>query len=144
MKRNSRLSLALHALGHMAAQPDQSRTSAEIAEQHATHPAFVRRVLGLLKDGGILRSEKGHAGGWSLARSADEIALSDVYVALGERFLRPEPEGSENPVTCAIERALRGKVETALDLAEATLIAELKRTSIASLAIDPDRQVKDH
>lgn len=144
MKRNSRLSLALHALGHMAAEPDKSRTSSQIAEQHSTHPAFVRRVLGLMKDGGILRSEKGHAGGWSLARPADEITLADVYTALGERFLRPEAEGEDNPVTCAIERALRGQVETALDRAEATLITELKQTTIASLVVDPELKLKNY
>ncbi|MFQ6548889.1 Rrf2 family transcriptional regulator [Aestuariibius sp. 2305UL40-4] len=135
MKRNSRLSLALHTLGHMAADPGRPLTSAEIAGHSDTHPAFVRRVLGPLKDGGILRSEKGHAGGWSLARPAEEITLADVYVALGERFLRPEPEGEDNPVTCAIEKALRGGVEIALDRAEATLIAELAHMTIASLAI---------
>ncbi|MEL6452342.1 MAG: Rrf2 family transcriptional regulator [Pseudomonadota bacterium] len=135
MKRNSRLSLALHTLGHMAADPGQPRTSAEIAGHSQTHPAFVRRVLGLLKDGGLLRSDKGHAGGWSLARPAEEITLADVYVALGERFLRAEPEGEDNPVTCLVERALRGTVEVALDRAEATLIEELRRTTIASLAV---------
>ncbi|MEM9797395.1 MAG: Rrf2 family transcriptional regulator [Pseudomonadota bacterium] len=134
MKRNSRLSLALHALGHMATDPDRARTSSEIAGQNQTHPAFVRRVLGLLKEAGLLRSEKGHSGGWSLARPPDQITLADVYVALGERFLRPEPDGADNPVTCAIERALRGEVEIALDRAEATLIAELSRTTIATLA----------
>ena len=134
MKRNSRLSLALHALGHMAADPDYPRTSVEIAEHNATHPAFVRRVLGLLKEGGLLRSEKGHSGGWFLSRSPDEITLADVYLALGERFMRPEPTGDENPITCAIERALRGEVEIALDRAEATLVEELKRTTIARLA----------
>lgn len=133
MKRNSRLSLALHALGHMAADPERKWPSAEIAENMDTHPAFVRRVLGLLKKGGILRSEKGHSGGWSLARAPGEISLADVYRALDERFLRPEAPGDDNPVTCRIERALRGAVDGALDRAEETLIADLGRTSIAAL-----------
>ena len=134
MKRNSKLSLALHALGHMAAEPDRPRTSAEIADHNQTHPAFVRRVLGLLRKSALLTSEKGHQGGWMLARSPDQITLADVYVALGERFLRPEPMGEENPIACGIERALQGEIEIALDRAEATLIAELQRTSIAHLA----------
>ena len=134
MKRNSKLSLALHALGHMAADPNYPRTSVEIAEHNKTHPAFVRRVLGLLREEGLLRSEKGHSGGWFLARPPDQITLADVYVALGERFMRPEPTGEDNPITCGIERALRGEVEIALDRAEATLVDELRKTTVARLA----------
>lgn len=133
MKRNSKLSLALHALGHMAADPNYPKTSVEIAKHNRTHPAFVRRVLGLLRQGGLLTSEKGHCGGWFLARPPDEITLADVYVALGERFMRPEPTGEDNPITCRIERALRGEVEIALDRAEATLVDELRRTTVARL-----------
>ena len=134
MKRNSKLSLALHALGHMASDPGRPRTSAEIAAHNETHPGFVRRVLGLLREAGLVASEKGHAGGWTLTRPADAITLADVYLALGERFLRAGPEGEDNPITCKVERALRGKVEIALDRAEATLVAELTRTTIAALA----------
>ena len=134
MKRNSKLSLALHALGHMASDPERPRTSVEIATHNGTHPGFVRRVLGLLREAGLVASDKGHAGGWTLARPADAITLADVYLALGERFLRAEPEGEDNPVTCEIERALRGEVEIALDRAEATLVAELERTTIDTLA----------
>ena len=134
MKRNSKLSLALHALGHMASDPERPRTSVEIAAHNETHPGFVRRVLGLLREAGLVASEKGHAGGWTLARAPDAITLADVYVALGERFLRAEPKGEDSPVTCEVERALRGEVEIALDRAEATLVMELERTTIATLA----------
>lgn len=62
MKRNSRLSLALHTLGHMAGAPEHTRTSADIADHAGTNPVVVRRVLGKLRDAGLLTSEKGHAG----------------------------------------------------------------------------------
>ena len=48
--------------------------------------------------------------------------------------MRPEPTGEDNPITCRIERALRGEVEMALDRAEATLVDELRRTTVARLA----------
>ena len=48
MKRNSRFALALHTLGHMAADPDRVRTSAEMADHAGTNPVVVRRVLGKL------------------------------------------------------------------------------------------------
>ena len=60
MKRNSRLSLALHTLGHMAGDPESMQTSADIAEHAGTNPVVVRRVLGKLREAGLLTSEKGH------------------------------------------------------------------------------------
>ena len=47
MKRNSCLSLALHALhalSHMAYDTDDAQTSAEIADHAGTNPVVVRRV----------------------------------------------------------------------------------------------------
>jgi len=134
MKRNSRFSLALHTLAHLAAlTPPRPLTSGEIGEHSGTNPVVVRRTLGLLKESGLVSSEKGHSGGWTLARPAEEITLADVYAALGERFLRMEVEGEENPPNCAIERALLGSVEAALDDAEALLVGRLSKTSLADI-----------
>lgn len=133
MKRNSRLSLALHALGHMAAQPDKLLTSTEIAEHNQTNPVFVRRVLGLLREAGLLISENGPRGGWKLARSPEQISLADVYLALGERFMRPELSGEDNPPQCVVERELRSELDAALDAAETTLTRHLSKVAIASL-----------
>ena len=133
MKRNSRLSLALHALGHMAADPERPLTSNEIAEHNQTNPVYVRRVLGLLRQAGLLTSATGPRGGWLLARPADAISLADVYLALGERFMRPEPVGDDNPPQCLVERELRTELDAALEAAEATLTDRLSRVSIARL-----------
>lgn len=134
MKRNSKLSLALHTLGHLAVEPDQPRTSATIAKHHDTNDVVVRRVLGLLRKAGLVVSEKGHAGGWKLAKPADEITLADIYLALGERFMRQETKGEENPATCLIERAVRGEVETALNEAEQVLVEKLRATNLSKIA----------
>lgn len=134
MKRNSKLSLALHALGHLAVDPDKPRTSATIAAHQQTNDVVVRRVLGLLKTAGLVVSEKGHAGGWKLARPAKDITLADIYLALGERFLRPEPGGDENPPSCLIERAVRSEVEGALNEAEQLLVEKLRATDLSKIA----------
>jgi len=85
LKRNGRLALALHTLSHMARDPDSVRTSSDIADHAGTNPVVVRRVLGRLRQAGLLISEKGHAGGWRLARAPEAISLADVYIALDER-----------------------------------------------------------
>lgn len=131
MKRNSRLSLALHTLSHMAGAPDRVRTSKDIAEHAGTNPVVVRRVLGRLREAGLLTSEKGHAGGWKLARSPQEITLADVYVALDESLVAPVDE-SEKP-SCAVEHALYRRVSGVMKDIEKSLIARLSETNIAEV-----------
>ncbi len=110
MKRNSRLSLALHTLGHMAAEPEEWQTSADIAVHAGTNPVVVRRVLGRLRQAGLLTSEKGHSGGWKLARPPQKITLADVYLALDEQLIASG--NSEDTHQCSVEYALHKKVST--------------------------------
>lgn len=134
MKRDSKLSLALHALGHMANGPDKAIRSEELALIGPTNPVVVRRVLGLLRNAGLVTSAKGHDGGWRLARAADAITVADVYRAVGETlFAKPAP-GPDNPPHCAIERALHGTMQAALICAEKTLADKLAQVFIADLA----------
>ena len=132
MKRNSRLSLALHTLSHMASAPDQMRTSAEIAEHAGTNPVVVRRVLGPLREAGLLASEKGHAGGWRLARNAETITMADVYLALDERLVAGTRE--EPAPRCSVEHALHARVLDVLDEVEQSLVERLRETRIADIA----------
>ena len=128
MKRNSRLSLALHALGHMAGDPARMRTSAQIAAHAGTNPVVVRRVLGRLREAGLLIAEKGHAGGWRLARAPERITLADVYLALDERLA---PAAEEAAPRCAVEHALERRMAAVMDEAERALIERLGAMSIA-------------
>ncbi len=131
MKRNSRLSLALHTLSHMAGEPDRVRTSAEIAAHAGTNPVVVRRVLGRLRKAGLLTSEKGHAGGWRLARPPQTITLADVYLALDERLVASAAP-AETPA-CSVEHALQRRVTEVLEDVEASLIRRLSETSIVEI-----------
>ncbi|WP_425039764.1 RrF2 family transcriptional regulator [Primorskyibacter sp. S187A] len=132
MKRNSRLFLALHTLSHMASDPDRMRTSAEIAEHAGTNPVVVRRVLGRLREAGMLSSEKGHAGGWRLARDARDITLADVYLALDERMIATSEE--TDPPSCSVELALQRRVAHVLEEIEESLVQKLSETSIATVS----------
>jgi len=136
MKRNSRLSLALHTLGHMAGDPERMRTSAEIAKHNSTNPVVVRRVLGMLREAHLLESEKGHAGGWRLAKSPEAISLADVYVALGEQMFQDQrkPEKME----CSVEHGLFDRVSSVFAEVETVLMERFSATSIADIAKPAD------
>lgn len=131
MKRNSRLSLALHTLSHMAGDPERVRTSSEIAAHAGTNPVVVRRVLGRLREAGLLTSERGHAGGWRLTRAPETISLADVYLALDERLVASD-EASNAP-HCSVEHALHTRLTALLDDIEKSLVERLGETSIAEM-----------
>ena len=131
MKRNSRLSLALHTLSHMAGHPDRVRTSADIAEHAGTNPVVVRRVLGRLREAGLLVSEKGHAGGWRLARTPEAITLADVYLALDERLVAPGT--TDDAPACSVDHALQTRVAGVLVEIEQSLVQRRGETSISEV-----------
>jgi Rrf2 family protein len=131
LKRNSRLSLALHTLGHMAAEPDELQTSADIAAHAGTNPVVVRRVLGQLRQAGLLTSEKGHSGGWKLARAPEKITLADIYLALNERLVAPD--SGDNKHLCSVEHALHNKVSAVMRDIERNLVERLAVTTIADV-----------
>jgi Rrf2 family protein len=133
MKRSSRLSIALHALVHLAAQPDAAQTSTTLSVCLMTNPVVVRRVMGELREAGIVASTKGHNGGWRLLRPVAEITLFDVYAALGESLLL-RTESDPGDQTCMIVRSVDQLMGDFLTDAEALLAARLKRVSLAEIA----------
>ena len=130
MKRNSRLALALHTMGHMAAD-NHVRTSSNIAEHAGTNPVVVRRVLGKLREAGLVTSEKGPSGGWRLARDPRQITLADIYLALGESLVSAEMP--DDGPSCSIEDALHRRITDVMNTLEQNLIARLSATTIAEV-----------
>ena len=131
MKRNSRLSLALHTLAHMSDNPERTITSAQIAAHIGTNPVVVRRVLGSLRAAGLLNSERGQAGGWSLARPPEQVSLADVYRALDDRLIVQGDQ--DESTTCSTERALEAKVADILQEVEHSLLQKLASIPISKV-----------
>lgn len=132
MKKSSRLSVALHALVHLHAQPDRSLTSASLATCLMTNPVVVRRVLGELKAAGIVEASKGPNGGWSLSRPVEEITLAQVYEAMGEQLLRTESDPGDGH--CAIVRSVDRVMTEFLADAEKLLAQRLAAVRLSDIA----------
>jgi len=138
MRHDSRLSGVLHILLHMA-QQDGPLTSEVLARAMDTNPVVIRRLMGGLRDAGYVRSEKGHGGGWAMARPLDEITLRDVYAALGSPSLFAIGNRSENP-NCLVEQAVNAALDDTLRAAEAQLLARFGEISLAALFADVRRR----
>ncbi|MEE1735364.1 Rrf2 family transcriptional regulator [Streptomyces sp. BE147] len=132
MSVSSRSAVAIHALTMLGRWRDHSLTSAEIAESLASNPVLVRRILGSLRDAGLVWSTEGRNGGWSLARPAREITLHDAYTAVeaGPVLSRhPHPPSAE----CEVGRNMQALLEVEFRDAERAMEERLGRTTIAHL-----------
>ncbi|WAM28088.1 Rrf2 family transcriptional regulator [Myxococcus sp. NMCA1] len=131
MRRDSRLSVALHVLLHME-DMGPVVTSEAMGRLLKANPVVVRRTMAGLRDAGILTSVKGHGGGWSLARTLDTVTLGDVYEALGTPTLFSIGPHDESP-GCLVEQTVNDALGKALDQAAALLMQHLRSTSVADL-----------
>ncbi len=78
LKMSEATALALHTMVIIGEQGTPV-SAFPMAEQLCASEAHVFKVLQQLVRAGLLRSKRGPRGGYSLARSADEITLMDVY-----------------------------------------------------------------
>ncbi|WP_430391809.1 Rrf2 family transcriptional regulator [Dyella sp. 20L07] len=134
MKRDSRLSTVLHALLHMAEQ-DRPMTSEALADCLGTNPVVVRRTMGLLREVGLVASDRGHAGGWRIAADLSRVTLRQLHEALGEPVIFAVGNRNENP-DCLVEQAVNAALDEAFAEAEALLLARLEHITLADLAAD--------
>lgn len=134
MKRDSRLSGVLHVLLHMA-EVRGPVTSDAMARAMHTNPVVIRRIMAGLRDRGFVRSEKGHGGGWTIARDLAAITLRDVYEALGEPRLFAIGNRTDAP-GCLVEQAVNAALDDAFRDAEALLLERFGAVTLAQLSAD--------
>jgi DNA-binding IscR family transcriptional regulator len=139
MNRDSRLSAILHALLHMA-EHGGPMTSEALAACMNTNAAVVRRTMAGLRDMGLVRSEKGHGGGWRLACDLQSVTLRDIYDALGSPPIFAIGHKTENPV-CLVEQAVNTALTDAMQEAEALLVQRLGGVTLAALSADFHRRL---
>jgi Rrf2 family protein len=140
MRRDSRLSVALHVLLHMS-ETGGVVTSGALGPMMKTNPVVLRRTMAGLRDAGIVQSEKGHGGGWSLARQLDAVTLADVYDALGMSAPFNIDNREQRP-TCLLEQAVNRALDAALAEVEARLRQRLRRITVADVMADAGPGVK--
>lgn len=94
MRLSARVDYALRAMAELAAA-DAPRTVDQLSVAQQIPNKYLESILGELRRGNLLRSQRGPDGGYRLARPAGEISIADVIRALdGElanvRGNRPE------------------------------------------------------
>jgi Rrf2 family protein len=105
-----------------AAGPGASLSIQEIAAAEGVSAPNVAKMMRLLREGGLVESERGQSGGYRLARKPEDITAAKALAVLGGRFYEGEfcekYPGSEDLCThstnCSI-RSLWRAVQTVVD-----------------------------
>ena len=107
-------------------------TKGSIGASEEISPDYVEQIMMGLKAAGLVQSHRGRKGGFSLARNADAITLSDVLLAV---------EGPVSPVPCVAKECSRSRTCPTRPIWKKTahiLDALFRETTIGQLAADAE------
>ncbi|HYH35607.1 MAG TPA: Rrf2 family transcriptional regulator [Nocardioides sp.] len=134
MAVSTRTAVGVHALTFLARwETDGVQPSAKIAESLESNPVLVRRILGLLRNRGLVTALEGSGGGWQLAKPAEEITLLDVYAAVEDDPTVLPTHARPPNQRCVIGRHMQSLLEDEFFAAQQAMEARLATTSIATI-----------
>lgn len=112
MKLSSQEEYGLRCLLRLARRgPGGSLTVPEISQQEGISGHYVAKLMRILRRGGFVRSARGQAGGYTLARPADQIVVGEALALLGGRLYEPdfciEHAGQEKMCTQTVDCSIR-------------------------------------
>jgi len=77
MRISAKVDYAIRAMAELAAAPGLI-TAEQLASAQSIPPKFLESILSQLRSSGLVSSQRGSAGGYQLARPANEISIADV------------------------------------------------------------------
>lgn len=139
MRISAKADYAIRAVVEIAGAHQERVKGERIAQQQSVPLKFLENILVELKHAGIVQSQRGTEGGYSLARPAQTIALADIIRAIdgplaNVRGVRPESleyEGHARPlqeVWIAVRASVRSVLESVsvADVVNGTLPESVK------------------
>lgn len=90
MKFSTTEEYGVRCLLQIARAGNNSMTIAEISAAEGLSEPNVAKILRLLRIDGVITSERGREGGYSLSMAPEEIVMGNVLAALGNRILDDE------------------------------------------------------
>ena len=101
MKISQKLEYACRALAQLAKYHDERTLTRleDLAQREAVSANFLVQILNDLRRSGLVESRRGKAGGYLLARRADQISLRQIVEAVDPSLLQRSvtPDGDSGP-----------------------------------------------
>ena len=136
MQTNTKFAVAIHALALIELFPAREGgnclTSGAIAESVQTNPVVIRRVMGALRDRGLVQSQSGPGGGWQQSRPSDRINLREIFEAVQEASIFALPR-RELRAECPVGNCLPSVLVSCFKEAEIAMLERLAEVTIADV-----------
>ncbi len=134
MKLSAQEEYGLRCLLHMAAQGDRASLSIpEISRAEGLSIPNVAKLMRILRLAGFVVSVRGQAGGYMLARPAEQISVSSVMEALGGRLFGPQFCTRHAGLLSACVHNDDCSMRSVWKVLQETIEATLKRTTLRDL-----------
>jgi Rrf2 family protein len=130
MPTNTRFSVAVHVLALLALE-QRALTSDYVAGSVQTNAVVVRRILGSLREAGIVTAVPGPGGGFLLVADPRSLTLRAIYEAVEERS--PIVVHGETNRLCPVGRNIQNVLENVTANAEQAMLASLADTHLSKI-----------
>lgn len=105
-RMDTKFSVAVHLLV-MISESGKPQSSEDMAKSVGTNPSYVRKILSLLKQGGIVYGRRGMPG-HALVVPADQLTLLRIYQAVSHEEIPSVLDLHQNPSDkCIVGRYIR-------------------------------------
>jgi Rrf2 family protein len=125
---------ALRAVVYLASREGEARTAQQVAEATKVPPGYMAKVLQSLHREGLVHSQRGLHGGFTLTRSPDLVTVLDIIQAVDPiQRIRGCPLGLKGHVNlCPLHRRM--------DQAIALVENALRGSTVAELLLEPSAE----
>jgi Rrf2 family protein len=129
---SSRMAVAVHILAYLAWKREEPSTSEKLAVSVNTNPVVVRRIMGSLREAGLVQAQPGAGGGSMLVRDPAQITLLEVYRAVedGEDLFALHADPCRN---CGIGSNIRDVLQGVFCRAHDAMQGVLREVTIADV-----------
>ncbi|WP_093822716.1 RrF2 family transcriptional regulator [Spirosoma endophyticum] len=121
---NGRFAISMHILTLLAKANGEWLTSDFIAGSININPVLVRKEISNLRNNGLVISREGKNGGSLLAKPAQQIRVSDVFLATRQGAFLGTARNTPNP-DCPVGKQINQQLDNLYEEAENALIQKL-------------------
>lgn len=132
MNTSTRFAVAVHALAVLASDAGPHHASDAIAQSVTTNAVVIRRILGTLRDAGLVSAQLGSGGGWKLEHAPTAITLGSVYRCVEDGPLLRLPL-REPDAECPIGGGVRAALSEVIASAEQSMLHALDGITLADV-----------
>ena len=126
---DTKFSVALHILT-MISERKETLSSQALAESVGTNASYIRKVIALLKNAGLIQSQQGKTG-YQLSKSPKDITLLNIYFATQEvNHISLFPVHQNSNPDCPVGKHIQAAVSPLFANAESQLEKELAHQTL--------------